>query len=184
MMEMETLKMEAFLRILTIVVLALTASLVAFDSQTKIIFYTYAKKATFKDLNVLCVLVWIDTAAAVYNLLQLFRSCILSVFTKDQTTSDVHVAWGVYLLDQAVAYGVFAANTAALQASTLAITGEKSLQWMKLCNRFTRFCFQIGGALICGYIAAASMAIISFISAYALFRLYSPKQFLLLKRKK
>lgn len=46
------------------------------------------------------VLVWIDTAAAVYNLIQLFRSRILTVFTKDQTTSHVYVAWGVYLLDQ------------------------------------------------------------------------------------
>ncbi|KAL0453473.1 UNVERIFIED_CONTAM: CASP-like protein 2C1, partial [Sesamum latifolium] len=81
----------------------------------------------------------------------------------------------------AASYVVFAATTAGVQASALALTGEKSFQWMKLCNKYTRFCFQIGGALACGYIAAILMVITSSISAYALFRLYSPKHFLLLK---
>ncbi|KAH6779439.1 hypothetical protein C2S52_010676 [Perilla frutescens var. hirtella] len=103
--------------------------------------------------------------------------------TESLTASYRYVAWGIYLLDQVGAYVVFAANTAAVQASTVAISGEKSFQWMKLCNRFTRFCFQIGGALICGYVAAVLMAITASISAYSLFRIYSPKHFLLLKEK-
>lgn len=82
---------------------------------------------------------------------------------------------------QAAAYTVFGATAAAVQGSTIAITGEKSFQWMKLCNRFTRFCFQIGGALICGYVAAVLMAITASISAYSLFQFYSPKRFLMLK---
>ncbi|PIN20531.1 hypothetical protein CDL12_06773 [Handroanthus impetiginosus] len=102
---------------------------------------------------------------------------------KDLTASYRCLAWGIYLLDQAATYLIFAANTAAAQGSILAVTGEKSFQWMKLCNTYTRFCHQIGGALLCGYIAAILMIITSSISAYALFRLYSPKQFLLLKGK-
>lgn len=44
------------------------------------------------------VTVWIDTAAAVYNLLQLFRR-----YSKDLAASDYrYVAWGIYLLDQVI----------------------------------------------------------------------------------
>ncbi|KAG6411793.1 hypothetical protein SASPL_129877 [Salvia splendens] len=134
------------------------------------------------------VLVWIDVAAAVYNLLQLITSYKVQRFA-----TNIYVSWGIFLLDQkdggvfnecnmqAAAYTVFGATAAAVQGSTIAITGEKSFQWMKLCNRFTRFCFQIGGALICGYAAALLMAITASISAYSLFRFYSPKRFLVLK---
>ncbi|XP_011069901.1 CASP-like protein 2C1 isoform X2 [Sesamum indicum] len=174
---MHSSRIETFLRVLSTVLLVLTACLVGFDSQTKVFFYTYARKATFRDLNALYVLVWVDAAAAAYNLIQLFRS-----FRKDLAdNSYTYLRWGTYLLDQAASYVVFAANTAAVQASVLALTGEKSFQWMKLCNRYTRFCIQIGGALACGVIAAILTVIISSISAYALFRLYSPKHFLLLK---
>ncbi|CAI9765738.1 unnamed protein product [Fraxinus pennsylvanica] len=86
-------------------------------------------------------------------------------------------------LISAAVYTVFAANSAAVQASTFALIGESSLQWMKLCNRFTRFCTQIAGALLCGYVASIFMAVISAMSAYNLFRFYSSKQFLLLKGK-
>ncbi|KAK6136964.1 hypothetical protein DH2020_029291 [Rehmannia glutinosa] len=183
---MDTWNIEAFLRILSTVLFALTACLVGFDTQTKVLFYTLTNKATFKDLNALYVIVWIDTAVAVYNLLQVLRSYILPGFRKDLKASYRYLRWGIYLLDQgfqAAAYVVFAATMAAVQASTLAVTGEKSFQWMKVCNRYTRFCVQIGGALLCGSIAAILMAITSSISAYALFRHYSPKKFLQLKGK-
>ncbi|KAL3643099.1 hypothetical protein CASFOL_013914 [Castilleja foliolosa] len=180
---MDTRNIEALLRIISTLLLALTACLVRFDSQTKHLFYTLTKKATFKDMNALYVLVWIDTAVAIYSVLQLVRYMILPGFRKDLTASNKYFGWGIYLLDQAAAYVVFGGNTAAVQASMFAVTGEKSLQWMKLCNRFTRFCTQIGGALVCGYIAAIVMAITSSISAYALFRLYSPNNFLVLKGK-
>ncbi|CAA0809708.1 CASP-like protein 2C1 [Striga hermonthica] len=167
--------MEALLRIISVVMLALTACLVAFDSQTKTLFFTLTKTATFRDMNALYVIVWIDTAVATYNLLQLLRGYMLPGFRKDLTPSHRFVGWAVYLLDQVATYTVFAGNTAAVQASMLAVTGEKSLQWMKVCNKFTRFCTQIGGALLCGYVAAILMVITSSISAYGLFRLYSPK---------
>ncbi|CAL5385363.1 unnamed protein product [Camellia sinensis] len=52
---------------------------------------------------------------------------------------------------------------------------------MKLCDKYTRFCIQIGGALLCGYAASLSLALISILSGFSLFRLYSPKRFFLLK---
>ncbi|XP_022854003.1 CASP-like protein 2C1 [Olea europaea var. sylvestris] len=174
---------EAFLRVLSTVFLVLTVCLVAFDAQTKLLFYSVVRKATFRDLNALFVLVWIDSAAAVCNLLQLFRGYILPGSKEDLTSNYRYLAWGFCLLDQAAAYIVFAANSAAAQASMLAVTGESSFQWMKVCNRFTRFCIQIVGALLCAYCASIFMAVISSISAYNLFRFYSPKKFLLLKGK-
>lgn len=68
-----------------------------------------------------------------------------------------------------------------LPASALAITGAESLQWMKWCNKFTSFCIQVGGALLCGYAATFFMAIVSSLSAFSVLRLYSPKHFLALK---
>ncbi|KAL2534781.1 CASP-like protein 2C1 [Abeliophyllum distichum] len=174
---------EAFLRVFATVFLVLTACLVGFDTQTKILFYSVVRKATYRDLNALFVLVWIDSAAAAYNLLQLFRCYLWPVSKEDLTSNYKYLAWGFYLLDQAAVYIVFAANSAAVQASMFAVTGESSLQWMKLCNRFTRFCTQTGVALLCGYFASIFMAVISSISAYNLFRFYSPNQFLLLKGK-
>lgn len=80
-------------------------------------------------------------------------------------------------------YLTFATNSAAFEASMIALTGTEALQWMKVCNRYTRFCIQIGGALLCGFLASILMALISTASAYKLFRMYSPKSFLRLKGK-
>ncbi|XP_073147362.1 CASP-like protein 2C1 [Henckelia pumila] len=170
---------EILFRICATVLLVLTSCLVGFGHQTKVLFGVITKKATFRDLNSLYVLVWIDTAAAAYNLMQLlFRG----YFKKDLSrTSYLYLAWGFYILDQGVVYMVFAATSSAMQGSMLGVTGEKSFAWMKVCDKFTRFCFQIGGALACGYVATVLMAIISSMSAFNLFRLYSPKQFLRLK---
>lgn len=88
----------------------------------------------------------------------------------------------IYFL-QAAVYTVFAAQSAAVEASAIALAGVRSLQWMKLCNRFTRFCIQIGGALLCGYAAVLVLVVVSSLSAFQLFRLYSPKKFLQLKGK-
>ncbi|KAI7746705.1 hypothetical protein M8C21_023969, partial [Ambrosia artemisiifolia] len=82
---------------------------------------------------------------------------------------------------KAVVYMIFGASTGSLMACVYAITGERHLFWMKLCNKFNRFCIQIGGALLCGYVAFLLMAVVSFLSAYSLFRHYSPKTFLVLK---
>ncbi|CDP02964.1 unnamed protein product [Coffea canephora] len=154
--------------------LVLTACLVAFDSQTKLLFYSMVRKASFRDLKALSILVWVASAAAAYNVLQILRSRLFPQMGKN-------LAWFGYLLDQAVAYLVFAANSAALQGCVFAVSGQSNFGWMKVCDKYTRFCIQIGGALICGYAACLAMAVISALSAYGLFRLYSPKHFLQLK---
>ncbi|KAK6235902.1 hypothetical protein SCA6_011239 [Theobroma cacao] len=81
----------------------------------------------------------------------------------------------------AAVYVVFAGNFAAFEHALLVVTGEQNFQWMKWCNKYTRFCFQIGGSLLCGCVASLIMVFIASISAFNLFRLYSPKKFLLLK---
>ncbi|KAI8014817.1 CASP-like protein 2C1 [Camellia lanceoleosa] len=178
---MDIVKMEALLRLSSTLLLVLTACLVGFDTQTKVIFLSTVRKATFRDLNALMALVCIDSVAAAYNLLQLLRCFVSCSFKANQMQSYLCLAWVCFLLDQATVYLVVATNSAALAASFLAITGASNLQWMKLCDKYTRFCIQIGGALLCGYAASLSLALISILSGYSLFRLYSPKRFFLLK---
>ncbi|KAL4279705.1 hypothetical protein GQ457_03G045090 [Hibiscus cannabinus] len=69
-MEMGIQITEALLRLTAISLLVLTACLVGFDSQRKVIFYI-DKKASFKDLRALVGLVYITSLAAAYNLVQL-----------------------------------------------------------------------------------------------------------------
>nr|CAN64184.1 hypothetical protein VITISV_022648 [Vitis vinifera] len=123
---------EAFLRLFAILVLVLTACLLGFDTQTKLLFSTIKKTATFRDLGALQVVVYVDSVAAGYNLLQLGRGFISAKLKgKLINVSYVTLPWVCFLLDQAAVYTVFSANTAALQASIIAVTGESSLQWMK-----------------------------------------------------
>lgn len=173
-------KIDILLRLSAILFLVLTACLVGLDTQTRRILYI-EKKAQFQELNSLVILVYVDSVAAGYNLLRLFK-CSTSVwFGGNLKWSCIYMAWVCFLLDQMAAYIVFTANLAAFEESLLAVTGANAFQWMKLCNRYTRFCIQIGGALVCGYVAAFLSMLISFISAFKLFRHYSPKRFLLLK---
>nr|XP_004242688.1 CASP-like protein 2C1 [Solanum lycopersicum] len=180
---MDIVRVEFLLRLLAILLLVLTACLVGFDSQTKVVFLTVQIKANFKYLGALSVLVWIDAAAAIYNVLQLLRCFFIATSKVDIKQISHKNYWFFFLLDQVVVYIVFAANSAAIEASAIALIGIKSLQWMKICNRFTRFCIQIGAALILGYIAVLILFLVSSISAFQLFRLYSPKHFLKLKTK-
>ncbi|PON56854.1 Casparian strip membrane protein [Parasponia andersonii] len=171
-------KAQLILRVLAVSLLVFTASLVGFSTETKEVLLV-RKKATFRDLNSLYVSVYVYSVAAGYNLLRL---CNLSAwFERNSKWTNVGLVWAGLLLDQLAIYFTFGANTAALQASILAVTGQNEFQWMKLCNRFTRFCIQIGGAMICGYIACIVMILVTSFSAFNLFRLYSPKRFLLLK---
>ncbi|EOY31806.1 hypothetical protein QUC31_019653 [Theobroma cacao] len=179
-MEFSIQKTEAFLRLCAILLLVLTACLVGFDSQTKVIFYV-EKKASFKDLRALIGLVYITSLAAAYNLVQLSCYSFSARRKGSSPQSYKYLAWLRYVLDQAAVYVVFAGNFAAFEHALLVVTGEQNFQWMKWCNKYTRFCFQIGGSLLCGCVASLVMVFIASISAFNLFRLYSPKKFLLLK---
>ncbi|KAL5149527.1 CASP-like protein 2C1 [Glycine soja] len=170
---------EVCLRVSAILVLVLTACLVALDTQTKVVFISIEKKATYKDLNALKILVYVTCAAAGYNLLLLCKHSIWS--RKNFKGSYLCMAWICFSLDQIAVYMTFAANTATMGAAVLAISGSEAFQWLKVCDKFTRFCVEIGGALLCGYAASMLMALISTISAYKVFRMYSPKWFLRLK---
>ncbi|KAK4337543.1 hypothetical protein RND71_042030 [Anisodus tanguticus] len=183
---MDIVRREFLLRLFATLLLILTSCLVGFDTQTKVLFYTVHVKASFKYMNVLGVLVWIDVAVAGYNVLQLLR-CFFNIPTSKgdsiKQSSNYMNCWLNFFLDQAVVYTVFAAHSAAIEASAIALVGVQSLQWMKICNKFTRFCNQIGGALLLGYVAVLLLVVVSSLSAFQLFRLYSPKRFLQLKSK-
>ncbi|XP_044472533.1 CASP-like protein 2C1 [Mangifera indica] len=179
---MDILKTEAFLRLSAALVFVLAACLVRLDTQTKFIFFT-ERKITFKDLNGLQALVYAAFVAAGYNVLQLSRciffvSCFHGNLSK---RSYRYLAWVGYLLDQVVLYLTFATNSAAVEQSMLVVTGMKEFQWAKWCNKYTRFCFQTGGAICCCFLACCLMAFTTFVSGFNLFRLYSPKKFLRLK---
>jgi len=88
----------------------------------------------------------------------------------------------VKICEQIAVYITFSTNTAAAGASLIAVKGSEAFQWVKVCDKFKRFCVQIGGAFLCGYVASILMALVSTISAYKVFRMYSPKGFLRLKR--
>ncbi|GMI81112.1 CASP-like protein 2C1 [Hibiscus trionum] len=172
-------KMEALLRLSAISMLVLAACLVGFDSQRKVIFYI-EKKASFKDLRALVGLVYITSLAAAYNLLQL--SCS-SCKRTSSLQSSTYLAWLRFILDQAAVYVVFAGNLAATEHALLVVTGEEKFQWLKWCNKYTRFCVQIGGSLLCGFVASLALFFIASISAFNLFRLYSPTKLMHLKPK-
>ncbi|KAI3711789.1 hypothetical protein L1987_70335 [Smallanthus sonchifolius] len=132
------MRIEACLRVCASLLLLTTACLVRFDSQTSLIFTSYSRTATFRDMNVLFVLVFMDIAAAGYNLIQLVIRGLLSSHLKpDMGGSYKHLAWLSFLFDQAVVYMIFAAHSACLMVAVYAITGEHHLFWMKLCNKFT-----------------------------------------------
>ncbi|KAL4397661.1 hypothetical protein HN51_002175 [Arachis hypogaea] len=181
-MELRMARGETSLRISAIVMLVLTACLVAFDTQTKVIMLSIEKKATYKDMKALRMLVYVTSAAAGYNVLRLCKhTTTVSCSEKINKGSNIYMAWILFLLDQMAVYVTFGTNCATLEGSMLALTGSEALQWLKVCNRFTRFCDQIGAAVLCGYAASILMALISTVSAYKVMRMYSPQRFLSLK---
>uniref|UniRef100_A0A7N0SWW8 CASP-like protein n=1 Tax=Kalanchoe fedtschenkoi TaxID=63787 RepID=A0A7N0SWW8_KALFE len=161
---MDVKRMQLVLRAVAVLVLVLTACLVGLDSQTKLVFGILEKKATFRDLDALFVLVHVVSVAAGYNLVQLGQEIATRNRSEGRSSSSsfyLYLNWVCFFFDQVAVYLVFAANCAALEASMLAVTGAERLQWMKLCDTFTRFCFQMGGGLVCGFIACFVMAAIS-----------------------
>ncbi|KAF5201448.1 Casp-like protein 2c1 [Thalictrum thalictroides] len=166
------------LRLLSMLLLVSTALIVGLDTQKKFIFSTFERKATVKDIDALLLLTIIASVCAGYNLLQLSNSFIFHHIKGNREGSNIKLAWLSLLLDQVVAYTSFGATSAAAQASVIALMGVNSLQWLKMCNLYTRFCIQIGGGLACGYVASLLMAVVSAFSAFNLFRFYSSTKFL------
>ncbi|GAV59597.1 DUF588 domain-containing protein [Cephalotus follicularis] len=177
-MERWILRCEVLFRFCAMWLLVLSACLEGLAAQRKVI-YGIDITARYKDLQSLEASVYISSVAAAYNLLQLSRC--LARLSGNSKGSYRYLAWTSYLLDQIAVYIVFGVCSAALAQSVLVLTGVEAFLWLKWCGKFTRFCFQIGGALACGYVACVAMILVSVISAYNLFRLYSPKKFLLLK---
>lgn len=72
-------------------------------------------------VSVCSVLVWISTAAAVYNLLQLFLT-----HTKDLAASNYrYLAWGIYLLDQVINYSFSEISHKKYLSQTNIFTGSR-----------------------------------------------------------
>ncbi|XP_022929778.1 CASP-like protein 2C1 isoform X1 [Cucurbita moschata] len=174
---------EWILRLCAIICLVLTVFLMGFDKETTQIFGV-DKTASFRSLGALKVIMFVDSIAAAYNILQLAK-CWISAHPKPpfqlQTHFHLPLFWLSFFIDQAGAYLTFAANTAGMEAAFVAVRGNQEFQWMKLCNRFHRYCYQAAGAFLCGYAAVLTMLLISFLSAFNLFRHYSPNHFLRLK---
>ncbi|XP_058067936.1 CASP-like protein 2C1 [Magnolia sinica] len=181
MEKISLLKAEGFLRIFSLFLAISCACLVGLDTQTKQIFLSVERKATRKDVPALSVLVIVEAIAAGYHFVQLCKCMVFARFKQNPSENHNNLAWICFISDQTVAYVSFAATSAAAQASMLAVTGASHFQWMKLCPIYTRFCDKIAGGLICALLATLLTVAVSSISAFHLFRRYSPKQFLILK---
>ncbi|KAF8661138.1 hypothetical protein HU200_057247 [Digitaria exilis] len=161
---------ELSLRAILCVLSALAAALVATDAQTKTFFSSYQKKATFRDMKAMVFLVFATAAAAAYSLLQAARCCVTAA--RPPTARSRALAWCVFSCDQALAYVVLAALAAALQASVIAKRGQPELQWMEICGMYGAFCRQAGGGIASAVGAALAAALLAFVSAFNVFRLY------------
>ncbi|KAG9138271.1 hypothetical protein Leryth_001485 [Lithospermum erythrorhizon] len=105
-MGVKIMSKEVVLRILAVVFLILTSCLVGFDSQTKVIFFTISKKATFRDLDVLVHLVEVASVAAGYNVIQIIRCLVPSGSPEKLVSSYWYLPWLSMLLDQASSLSV------------------------------------------------------------------------------
>ncbi|CAL5093357.1 unnamed protein product [Urochloa decumbens] len=165
---------ELALRALLCALSALAAALVATDSQTKT-FFSLQKKATFRDMKAMVVLVIVTGVAAGYSLLQALRCCAAAAKGRagaGGALTSRALAWCVFSCDQALAYAVLAALAAALQASVIAKRGQPELQWMGICSMYGAFCRQAGGGIASAVAAGVAAALQAFLSAFNLFRLY------------
>ncbi|TKW29014.1 hypothetical protein SEVIR_3G367400v4 [Setaria viridis] len=164
---------EVSLRAVLCLLSALAAALVATDSQTRT-FFSFQKRATFRDMKAMVLLVAVAAAAAGYSLLQVARCCVTAAQRAGGggTLTSRALAWCVFSCDQALAYAVLAAVAAALQASVIAKRGQPELQWMGICSMYGAFCRQAGGGIASAVAAAVAAVLLAFLSAFNLFRLY------------
>ncbi|GAB2219143.1 hypothetical protein Droror1_Dr00006773 [Drosera rotundifolia] len=186
-MKMETTKQKAqvLLRLSAAILLILAACLTHTNAQTKVLFDIYEKRATSKDLPVLIIGEYVFFAAASYNLLQVMRLFSLSaqqITVPKFALSYSVLPWLFFILDQAVVYMLYAINFAEVGVAIPALFGVDSLQWLKMCSYYTRFCYQAAGHVLCSFTAAFLLIFVAAISASNVLRFYSPKHFLSLKR--
>jgi len=163
---------EVILRFAMLALALVAAIRVGTDTQTRTIF-TIEKKAKFSDMKALVFVVVMNGIVASYSLMQGLR-CILSICTQSPLTSKP-LAWLIFALDQTMAYFSLAAAAAAAESAYLAENGQTEFQWMKVCFLYEKFCHQIGEGLVSTFLVSLSLAIVSGMSAYHLFRLYGTK---------
>ncbi|KAL9244770.1 hypothetical protein vseg_018499 [Gypsophila vaccaria] len=182
--KISVIKVEAFLRLFAFCALFVSAIVVVLDSQTKVVFGFFKQKATYKLATIARVYVYVHFICAGYSLLQFVRCMAFINNKEDQLTLSHRLQkWSYFSIDQVVVYMVFATNCAISEMAFLVLTGSEVFQWLKLCSKFTRFCVQVGSAIFCGFVAFSLLLLISCISAFNLFRWYSPN-FMCLKPKK
>lgn len=160
---------ELVLRILICVLGVLAAALVGSDSQVRV-FFSIEKKAKFTDMKSMVFLVAANGIAATYSLIQVLR-CVVGMI-RGTVLFSKSLAWIIFSGDQAVAYLSLSALAAASQSSIYGKQGQEELQWIKICNMYGKFCNQAGEGVASAVVVTLSMAIVSSISAYSLFRLY------------
>ncbi|GAB2252659.1 hypothetical protein Droror1_Dr00005506 [Drosera rotundifolia] len=160
---------ELVLRILICVLGVLAAALVGSDSQVRV-FFSIEKKAKFTDMKSMVFLVAANGIAATYSLIQVLR-CVVGMI-RGSVLFSKSLAWIIFSGDQAVAYLSLSALAAALQSSIYGKQGQEEFQWIKICNMYGKFCNQAGEGVASAVVVTLSMAIVSSISAYSLFRLY------------
>ncbi|KAI4331924.1 hypothetical protein L6164_016870 [Bauhinia variegata] len=92
---------EVCLRISAILVLIVTTCVVAFDTQTELILSVIEKKASYRDVNALKILMYVTSAAAGYNFLQLCKYPASVFFGRNLIKgSYINFSWVCFLLDQ------------------------------------------------------------------------------------
>ncbi|KAJ3675591.1 hypothetical protein LUZ60_004633 [Juncus effusus] len=149
---------------------ALASALIATDTQVRKIF-SLEKKAKYTDMKALVFLVIVNGIAAGYSLIHGIR-CIVSMI-RGSVLFNKPLAWAIFSCDQVMAYVLLAAVAAAAQSSVIGQFGQPEMQWMKICNLYTKFCNQVGEGLVSSFLASLSMVIISCVSSFNLFRLYA-----------
>lgn len=160
---------ELVLRTLICVLGVLAAALVGSDSQVRV-FFSIEKKAKFTDMKSMVFLVAANGIAATYSLIQVLR-CVVGMI-RGTVLFSKSLAWIIFSGDQAVAYLSLSALAAASQSSIYGKQGQEEFQWIKICNMYGKFCNQAGEGVASAVVVTLSMAIVSSLSAYSLFRLY------------
>ncbi|KAJ8759798.1 hypothetical protein K2173_009899 [Erythroxylum novogranatense] len=161
---------ELVLRCLICALGVVAAVLVGTDTQVKEIF-SIQKKAKFTNMKALVFLVTANGIAALYSLVQGVR-CVVGMVNGSVLFSKP-LAWLIFSGDQLIAYLTVAAVASAAQSAVFAKLGQPELQWMKICNLYGKFCNQVGEGIASALLASVSTVVLSCISAFSLFRLYS-----------